>query len=536
MTIRRRLDLSFLAIIGLLGLNLAIYFWSNQQRSASVEELRRAISRQNLVASINQNLNDLQKQVALMSQVTVEATTGGAGPGEVLLFKSQIEAIRKQIKDLRELSDSEARINVESLDKALQELGTSWIIFYENFGVNHAKAIRELAMRIDPLSQRVLQQLVPQLQEGEKRRVEAASSNFYRVARLTDRITVLIFVISAVVAITLGYLVSRYLTRGLSELERGAALIGSGSLDQRIAIQGRDELGDLGKAFNAMADNLFSARSELTQANQKLEQRHQEVEKQRQVSESLLLNILPVQVAEELQTRGKVEPKYFEDVTIMFTDFVGFTLATEKLAAEDMVYILHNYFTAFDEITTRYGLEKLKTIGDSYMCGGGLPVRNPSHPVDSMMAAFEIVRVVTEGNRSNGQVHWAVRIGIHTGPVIAGIVGIKKFAFDIWGETVNHASRMESSGAPNRINLSERTYSRVKDFFECEYRDKVLTKEKKEFDMYFAKGILPNLVDDSTKIPPPAFTRRYRVYFQKDPAAFPAFLLESAQTPRLISS
>jgi class 3 adenylate cyclase len=291
-------------------------------------------------------------------------------------------------------------------------------------------------------------------------------------------------------------------------------------------MEAHDELGDLAQAFNKMTNQLSSARTELIQANQELEQRHQEVEKQRQVSESLLLNILPVQVAKELQTKGTVDPKYFEDVTIMFTDFVGFTLATEKLAAEDMVYILHDYFTAFDEIITRYGLEKLKTIGDSYMCGGGLPVRSPSHPVDTVMAAFEIVRVVTERNRSNGQVHWAVRIGIHTGPVIAGIVGIKKFAFDIWGETVNHASRMESSGAPNCINLSERTYSRVKDFLECEYRGKVLTKEKQEFDMYFAKGILPNLVGDSTQIPPPVFTRRYRVYFQKEPPAFPAFLLE----------
>ncbi len=511
----------------LFGLNLVIYFWSSHKRSVTVEELRRAISRQILVASIKQKLNDIQKQVALLSQVTIEAAISGAGPDEVTQFKGQIEAVEKQIQELHELSDSEARIKVESFEKAYRELGASWSIFYENFGVNHIKAITELAIRADPLSQRVIQQLVPQLQEEEKYRVEMASTNFYEVVRLTNWITILIFAISTIVAIVVAYSVSRHIFRACSELILGTAVIGTGNLDHRIALQTNDELGDLAQAFNDMTGNLLSARAQLTQANEELERRNQEVEKQRQVSESLLLNILPVQVAKELQTKGAVEPKYFEDVTILFADFVGFTLATEKLAAEDLVHLLHDYFTAFDEIIKRYGLEKLKTIGDSYMCVGGLPVRNPSHPVDTVMAAFEMVRTVTDREKPDGLVHWSVRIGIHTGPVIAGVVGIQKFAFDIWGESVNYASRMESSGTPNRINLSERTYLRVKDFFECEHRGKVLTKEKKEVDMYFANGILQNLVDSFTQIPPPAFLRRYRVYFQKDPPAFPAFLLES---------
>jgi class 3 adenylate cyclase/CheY-like chemotaxis protein len=248
-----------------------------------------------------------------------------------------------------------------------------------------------------------------------------------------------------------------------------------------------------------------------------------EAENQRRESESLLRNILPAQIAEELRGRGQVEPRYFEDVTILFSDFVGFTHATENLAAEDLVNLLHCYFTAFDKIVGRYGLEKLKTIGDSYMLVGGLPERNPSHPVDAVMAAFEMVRAVEE--LSTEEAPWRVRIGIHTGPVIAGVVGIKKFAFDIWGESVNFSSRMESSGAPNRVNMSARTYSRVKDFFECEARGQVATKEGKPYDMYFAKGILPKLLDDRTQSPPPAFVRRYKIYFQKSPPDFPAFLL-----------
>jgi len=269
------------------------------------------------------------------------------------------------------------------------------------------------------------------------------------------------------------------------------------------------------------------ASEKLLAANQELERRHQQVEQQKKTSESLLLNILPAEVADELRTKGMVSPKYFEDVTILFTDFVGFTLATEKLAAEDLVQVLNEYFTEFDQIVSRYGLEKMKTIGDSYMCLSGLPVRNPSHPVDTVLAAFEMLEAVKNRARSGGPFEWRVRIGIHTGPVIAGVVGINKFAFDIWGDTVNYSSRMESSGHPNRINLSERTYSRVKDFFACEHRGKVATKEKKELDMYFADGLLPNLLSGGDQIPPEAFVRRYNVYFQKDPPAFPGFLADT---------
>jgi len=254
-----------------------------------------------------------------------------------------------------------------------------------------------------------------------------------------------------------------------------------------------------------------------------LEKAIDDAESQRRESESLLRNILPAQIAEELRARGQVEPRYFEDVTILFSDFVGFTHATENLAAEDLVNLLHSYFTAFDRIVGRYGLEKLKTIGDSYMLAGGLPERNPSHPVDAVMAAFEMVKAVEE--LSSEEAPWRVRIGIHTGPVIAGVVGIRKFAFDVWGESVNFSSRMESSSEPNRINLSARTYSRVKDFFDCESRGQVTTKEGKPYDMYFAKGILPKLLDDRSQSPPPAFVRRYRIYFQKTPPAFPGFLL-----------
>jgi class 3 adenylate cyclase len=512
----------------LFGVNLGIHFWSNYKRKATVEDLRRAITCQGLIASIHQDLNDTQKQVALLSQVMVEAASG-AGADEVKSFNDRLDAISKQIDDLLKLSDSLLYTKVEAFQKTYHSLSGSWRIFYENFGIRHTTAITELAVHGDSLSQRVLQQMLPDLQEAERQRVDAASANFYTVEEFTDRTSVFIFAVSGFVAVLVVFLLSRYLTGALGKLKFGATKIGAGDLDHRIQVESRDELGDLAHGFNEMTDRLLLARTQLTEANQELESRNQEVQKQKQVSDSLLLNILPNQIADELRERGIVEPKYFEDVTILFSDFVGFSLSTERLSAEDLVSMLNDYFTEFDQITSRYGLEKLKTIGDSYMCAGGLPRRTPSHPVDVVMAAFEMVKAVQDRDKPESRVHWAVRIGAHTGPVIAGVVGIKKFAFDIWGETVNYSSRMESSGAPNRVNISERTYSRVKDFIDCEYRGKVLTKEKREFDMYFANGILPNLVDDLTRVPPPAFLRRYHVYFQKKPPSFPAFLLGPEQ-------
>ncbi len=251
--------------------------------------------------------------------------------------------------------------------------------------------------------------------------------------------------------------------------------------------------------------------------------RNSEIERQRRVSESLLLNILPASVAAELAARGEVAPRYFEDVTILFTDFVGFTLATEKLAADEVVGVLHGYFKSFDEIAERYGLEKLKTIGDSYFCAGGLPIRTPSHPVDATLAAFEMIRAVEERVLPDGT-RWRIRIGIHTGPVIAGVVGTKKFAFDVWGDTVNRASRMESGGSPNRINVSSEMHRRIKDFFRMEDRGRLMTKDKAELEMFLVDGVLPSLTA-APGVPPPAFAQRYRTYFDKELAAFPGFLV-----------
>jgi adenylate cyclase len=262
-----------------------------------------------------------------------------------------------------------------------------------------------------------------------------------------------------------------------------------------------------------------------------LEEALRQVDKARQTSERLLRNILPETVAMELQEKESVDPMYFEDVTIVFTDFVGFTRATEELSAEDLVAVLNEYFSAMDRITERYGLEKLKTIGDSYMYAGGLPVRNPAHPVDAVLAAIEIADLVTGRQPSGSGADWGIRIGVHTGPVIAGVVGVKKFAFDIWGESVNLASRMQSCGVRDRVNLSGRTYTRIKDFFVCERR-KVTTKDGYELDAHLVSAVQPKLMVEAGE-PPPAFARRYRSYFGHELPAFPISLAGQPQLPTL---
>jgi adenylate cyclase len=262
----------------------------------------------------------------------------------------------------------------------------------------------------------------------------------------------------------------------------------------------------------------------LIDSQQEKDRLYDQLAKEKERAETFLLSLMPGKIAEELVNAGTVEPRYFHDVTVLFTDLVGFTAQTEKLAAEDLLSLLNGYFSAFDFVSECFGLEKLKTIGDSYMCVGGLPTETSSHPVDAVLAAMQMREVMREFNRDTGNIQMQIRIGINTGPVVAGVIGMQRLAFDIWGETVNFSSRMESSGAPDCINISERTYSRVKDFFVCEYRGKVQTKEKKEFDMYFVKDIQPALQHGGLERGiPSSFQRRYRTYFRKELTSFPTF-------------
>lgn len=210
------------------------------------------------------------------------------------------------------------------------------------------------------------------------------------------------------------------------------------------------------------------------------------ISKEKKRSESLLLNILPSETAKELKLNGKVDAVKFNQVTVLFTDFVQFTRIAEQVEPEQLVKSIDFYFKGFDEITTKYGLEKIKTVGDSYMAACGLPTTNPSHARNVILAAKAMIDLVSGVlNAQDGLSHFEVRIGVHTGPVVAGIVGIKKWQYDIWGDTVNIASRMESMSEPGRVNLSEITYNKIKTEFPCEYRGEIEVKNRGLLKMYF---------------------------------------------------
>ena len=233
----------------------------------------------------------------------------------------------------------------------------------------------------------------------------------------------------------------------------------------------------------------------------------------RRESEDLLARVLPEQIAIELKNNGEVEPLFYDSVSVLFTDFVGFTEASQKMMPDELVQELDGCFSQFDEVVKRNRLEKLKTIGDAYMCAAGLPTLSMTHAVDACLTALEFRSFMTqmaEVKEALGHDYWRIRIGIHSGPVTAGVIGTNKFAYDIWGDTVNTASRMESSGQPDRINISAATYELVKDYFDCEYRGKIDAKGKGALDMYFLLRIKRELAADDDGLLPNGIFREKR--------------------------
>ncbi len=214
---------------------------------------------------------------------------------------------------------------------------------------------------------------------------------------------------------------------------------------------------------------------------------NKEILNEKKKSDELLLNILPEKVAEELREDGKSMSMKYGMATVMFTDFKGFTKYSEEKSPEEIVQILDYYFCGFDNILSDYKIEKIKTIGDAYLCVSGLPEKNPNQVHDMINCARQMIDFVEEAKASdklNGHEGMEIRIGIHCGPLVAGIVGTKKFSFDIWGDTVNIAARMEQSGVPSHINVSESIFEKVKDEYTFKYRGEVEAKNKGKMKMY----------------------------------------------------
>ena len=311
--------------------------------------------------------------MALLSQV--EAGPGGQAPAGRDIVSAEIDKVSDDIRSLVELSDPVDAGAVGDLQQTYAKLADAWGRFYDYLGTEAGWATA-FQVKAEPLARRVLADkvgLLPRLEAAQTSHVLEAQAQFDRINRDTSQLDLGIFATSMLVSLGVAFLLARHLTTRLADLNRGVAAVATMNLDHRITIRSRDELSQVGEGFNAMAESLSASRRALSSANEELLARNADIDREREISQSLLRNILPEEIAAELAARGEVAPRYYEDVTILFTDFVGFTLAVEKLAAEDVIGLLHTYFKKFDDIAERYGLEKLKTIGDSYFCAAGLP-------------------------------------------------------------------------------------------------------------------------------------------------------------------
>lgn len=258
--------------------------------------------------------------------------------------------------------------------------------------------------------------------------------------------------------------------------------------------------------------NTLAQNTELASVKQKLNAVNDSLTHSKKEYEELLQNIFPANVAESLLAYGTVTPERFDDVTIMFTDFHGFTKIVPNLTPEELITSLSFYFDKFDEIASKHSLVKIKTIGDSYMAVGGLSERNKTHPVDIILAALEINHFMNEAKDKKPESipYFPLRIGINTGKTVVGVIGQKRFAYDIWGDAVNMASRMEQNAEQNSINVSEVTYQRVKDFFECSPCRIAEVKNMGEVSMYNILRIKPEYSEDNEGfLPNRLFVRQY---------------------------
>ena len=257
---------------------------------------------------------------------------------------------------------------------------------------------------------------------------------------------------------------------------------------------------------------LLSTYENILQQNTKLEEMHsqlqtasQQLGESLQKTQDLLYRVFPRQIADELANAGQSQPRHFDAVTVLFTDFVGFTRVAETMAPQQLIDGLEEYFRRFDALTAKCHMEKLKTIGDAYVAAGGVPVANATHPLDAALLAVAIRECVAETARElegTGMPSFAIRIGLHTGPLVAGVIGEQRFTYDLWGDTVNTASRMESGGEAGRINISAATFQQLAPYFECTPRGSIAVKNRTAVEMYFLERLRPEFSADPAGLTP----------------------------------
>ncbi len=240
----------------------------------------------------------------------------------------------------------------------------------------------------------------------------------------------------------------------------------------------------------------------------RIKEAERKIQEEKDKADRLLLNILPEETAEELKTKGKATPRLYRNVSVLFADIQDFTKLAENLTPDELVHDLQTYFSRFDDAVSKYYVEKIKTMGDAFLCVGGIPMRNKSHPFDTVLAGLELQRIIKQvaiEREETGRTPLHLRVGIHSGAVVAGVVGKQKMTYDIWGDTVNIAKRLETACVPGMVNVSASTYEVIKDYFECEHRGKILAKHKGHIDMYFVHRIKPEFSQNSDGITPNSY-------------------------------
>jgi len=245
-----------------------------------------------------------------------------------------------------------------------------------------------------------------------------------------------------------------------------------------------DFMGDFSAAFNTMTQQLHDAFQTIERQNTALQEANGTIQREKDKSDQLLLNVLPRRVAEELKQTGKSIPQLFDNVTVLFSDMVGFTTLSAGLPPQLLIAELNEIFTTFDDIARANDCERIKTIGDAYLAVCGMPEANAGHACQILQAASQMIRALEQRN-ATAQIKWRIRVGVHSGPVVGAVVGVSKYIYDVFGDTVNTASRMESHSEPMRINVSEATHARAGGCFRFAERPAVEVKGKGSMRMYF---------------------------------------------------
>lgn len=331
--------------------------------------------------------------------------------------------------------------------------------------------------------------------------VTIPEADFMNQIHANTQTTILLCVATLIMVILLGILTARRIIRPVQRITTASEAIAAGNLNQQVEVSSIIELGQLANVFNGMTKQLKDSLDALHLANEELEfrveQRTGELRQEKEKSEQLLLNILPAEIAERLMRTNESPAEHFEEATILFADIVGFTTISARIEPLQLVAGLNQIFSAFDQLTEKYGLEKIKTIGDAYMVVGGLPAARPDHCEAIANMALDMKAYMENVKNIFGE-SLQIRIGINTGPVIAGVIGIKKFIYDLWGDAVNIASRMESHGKPGYIQVTDATYLKLQNKYLLEPRGTIEVKGRGEMMTYWLLGRREGILATST--------------------------------------